>query len=151
MAKKLLKTTAVAFIFLYLFTQTSYAEGGKEAFSSLLLPTTGQAMNGELGANKTKIMAGVEVASITAITILGIATGGAAVLFGAAPLAANHLWSATDAYKSARRQGTADPQDMADAQRDLDLSRQRRFEREQSYRSSIRERIQRASEMAEQE
>jgi hypothetical protein len=144
------KIIVLTALFFYLFTPASYAEGGKEFFSSLLLPTTGQAMNGELGANKTKLMAGVEVAAITAITILGIASGGGVVLFGAAPLAANHLWSATDAYKSARtKQDPVVQQEMYDAQRDLELSRERRFEREQNYRSSIRERIQRASETAE--
>jgi hypothetical protein len=33
-----------------------------------------------------------------------------------------------------------------DAQRNIELSRDRRFEREQTYRSGIRERIQQASE-----
>lgn len=150
MLKKFSKTIAFAVLFM-MFAQNSFAEGGKEFMSSLLLPTTGQAMNGELGAKKTKIMAGVEVAAITAITVLGIATGGGAVLFGAAPLAANHLWSATDAYRSARtKQDPMAQEDMLDAQRDLEISRQRRFEREQNYRSSIRERIQRASEMSQE-
>ena len=151
MPEKISKTAALFLLLILFLASPSFAEGGKEAFSSLLLPTTGQAMNGELGAKKTKIMAGVEVAAITAVTILGIASGGGVVLFGAAPLAANHLWSATDAYKSAHdKQNPMDQEEMADAQRDLEFSRQRRFEREQNYRSSIRERIQRASEMAEE-
>ena len=151
MLKKYSKTAALMMLVSLTLTQNSFAEGGKEFMSSLLLPTTGQAMNGELGARKTKLMAGVEVAAITAVTVLGIASGGGIVLLGAAPLAANHLWSATDAYKSARaKQDSGVQENMSDAQRDLDLSRQRRFEREQNYRSSIRDRIQRASELSQE-
>ena len=52
-----------------------YALGGKEAAASLLLPTTGQAMNGELGKTKTKMMGAIEIASVTTIAILGIFIG----------------------------------------------------------------------------
>ncbi len=127
------------------------AEGFREGAASLILPTTGQAMNGELGNTKTKVMAGVEIASVTAITVIGIATGGAAVWFGAAPLIANHLWSATDAYKGAKSQEDpyAGDQQILEAQRTLELSRQQRFEREQAGRSDIRARIQQAGEAAQ--
>ena len=140
----------IAFLIIFpMVSQPSFAEGGKEAVSSLLLPTTGQAMNGELGTGKTKLMAGIEVAAITAVTLIGLAGGGAIVWAGAGPLVANHIWSATDAYKSARlRQDPLNQQQMADAQRSLETSRENRFEREQSYRSNIRDRIQRAGEQA---
>ena len=141
----------VIFLAVTLFAApTSFAQGFKEAGASLLLPTTGQAMNGQLGNTKTKVMAGIEVAAVTAVTILGIASGGGVVLFAAAPLAANHLWSATDAYRGAKAKQT-DPnaeQQILDAQRNIELSRQRRFERERTERSDIRERIQRAGERA---
>ncbi len=120
----------------------------KEGVSSLLLPTTGQAQNGQLGATKTKFMAGVEVAAVTTIAIIGFAGGGPAVWFGAGPLIANHLYSSVDAYKNAGRNPDYDQQTMYDAQRNIELSRERRFEREQAYRSDVRERIQRAGEQA---
>ena len=128
-------------------TPSVFAVGAKEAGASLLLPTTGQAMNGQIGATKTKIMAGVEVALITTVAILGGAVGGGVVWAALGPLMANHAWSAIDAYKGA--QNKVDPyvqQQMTSAQRTLDLSRQRRFEREQSARLSLRERIERAGE-----
>lgn len=134
-------------------TPSASAEGFREGSASLLLPTTGQAMNGQLGNGKTKVMAGVEVASITAVTVLGLATGGAAVLWGAIPLAANHLWSATDAYKNADNKNqmylAASPdQEMIDAQRTLEYSRQNRFDREQAGRYDLRERVRLAGEQA---
>lgn len=140
--------------FMLLFMTVSYlpsasAEGFKQGASSLLLPTTGQAMNGELGAKKTKLMAGVEVAAITAVTVIGFAGGGPAVWFGAGPLLANHLYSSVDAYRTARRNPDASytaNQDMQEAQRNIEYSRQRRFDREEAYRSDIRDRIQRAGE-----
>ena len=128
-----------------------YAEGFREAGASLLLPTTGQAMNGQLSDRKTKIMAGVEVAAITTVAVIGFAAGGPAVWFGAAPLLANHLWSASDAYKNAQYQQdpiAADQQQLMDAQRTLELSRQNRFEREQAERYDVRERVRRAGEQA---
>lgn len=130
---------------------SAFAEGLREGSASLFLPTTGQAMNGELGSTKTKIMAGVEVASITAIAVIGIATGGAAVWFGAAPLMANHLWSATDAYKGAKNQEDpyAGDQQILEAQRTLELSRQQRYAREEASRDDIRTRIQQAGEAAQ--
>ncbi|MCM8775048.1 MAG: hypothetical protein NC930_01645 [Candidatus Omnitrophica bacterium] len=127
----------------------AYAFGMKEATASFLVPTTGQAMNGQIGNTKTKIMGGVEVAAITTVAILGGLVGGGVIWAGLGPLIANHAWSSIDAYRSA--QYKRDPmyqQQMLDAQRTLDLSRQRRFEREQMGRSSIRDRIMLAGEEA---
>ncbi len=139
-----------AFLVLILFSNQVFAEGLKEAGASLLLPTTGQAMNGQLGNTKTKIMGGVEVISVAAVTIVGIATGGGAVLLAAAPLAANHLWSAADAYHSAKtKRDPVAEQQLLEAQRNLDLSRQGRYEREREYQSDVRDRIRRAGELAE--
>lgn len=124
----------------------------KEAGASLLLPTTGQAMNGQLGSGKTKFMAGVEVAAITTIAVIGFAGGGPAVWFGAGPLVANHLYSSVDAYKNAGQDNQANitiaEQEMIEAQRNIEYSRERRFDREQEYRSDLRERIRRAGEQA---
>lgn len=127
----------------------AYAVGFKEGGSSLLLPTTGQAQNGQLGNTKTKIMAGVEVAAITTLAILAGVAGGGVTWFAIGPLLANHLWSSADAYKNAQHK--VEPQvqqQMFDAQRTLELSRQRRFEREQIARSEVRDRVQMAGELA---
>ncbi len=148
------KNLSLALIFAILFSlcpYSAYAVGGKEATASFLLPTTGQAMNGELGKTKTKVMGGVEVASIATIAILGITTGGAAVLIGLGPLAANHLWSSMDAYKGAKNKQNFQSQDqLSDAQRSLELSREGRFQREQGRRLTIRERLERAREGADE-
>ncbi len=129
-----------------------YAEGFREAGASLLLPTTGQSMNGELGTGKTKMMAGIEVAAITTVTVIGFAAGGPIVWLGAAPLIANHVWSAADAYKGAKRKAyypaAADQQQIYDAQRTLEISREGRFDREQAGRNDLRERMRLASEQA---
>jgi len=146
---KFLALTSLAFLLCNLCLPSSAVAGFKEAGSSLLVPTTGQAMNGELGSTKTKIMAGVEVASITAITVLGIAAGGGVVWFGLGPLLGNHLYSAVDAYSSSKKY-KEDPDYQAqlfEAQRTIDVSRQRRFEREQTHRSDIRDRVRKAGEM----
>ena len=109
-----------------------FAVGAKAAASSLLLPTTGQAMNGELSSTKSKVMAGVEVAGVTTLAILGGVVGGPVVWAALGPLIANHVWSSVDAYKGAqtpRQQNPYAQQQIVDAQRTLDFSRQRRFER----------------------
>ncbi len=141
---------SLSLLFSFIFSvhpRPVYATGGKEAAASFFLPTTGQAMNGELGKTKTKIMGGVEVASIATMAVLGITTGGAAVLIGLGPLAANHLWSSVDAYKGAKNKQNFQTQgQLTDAQQSLELSRERRFEREQDRRLTIRERLQRARE-----
>ncbi len=151
MSKKSLSVFAVALLLISNMPSAN-AEGLKQGTASLLLPTTGQAMNGQLGNTKTKIMGGVEVASITAVVVLGLATGGASVLWGAIPLATNHVWSATDAYKNAGRQEgatvMAPGQEMYAAQQTIESSRQGRFEREQAGRYDIRERVRLAGEQA---
>ena len=149
-----MKTKSIALIAIFSFTlstvsQTAFAEGLKEAGASLLLPTTGQTMNDEFGTTKTKLMAGIEVASIATVAILGTAVGGGIVWLGLAPMLANHTWSSVDAYKGAkRRQDPLIQQQMYDAQRTIDISRQKRFEREQAYRSDAREKIRRAGEQS---
>lgn len=132
---------------LMIFTSLStpaFATGGKEFGASLLLPTTGQAMNGEIGATKTKIMAGIEVAAVTTTILLATLTTGGVFWAGLGPLIANHAWSATDAFRTARSNNNNDPyiqQQLSSAQRTLDMSRQNRFDRE----SDIRQRILRTS------
>jgi len=134
--------------FLMIFASLSpsaFAVGGKEFGASLLLPTTGQAMNGEIGATKTKIMAGIEVAAVTTTILLATLTTGGVFWAGLGPLIANHAWSAADAFKTARNSNNNDPyiqQQLSSAQRTLDVSRQNRFDRE----SDIRQRILRAGE-----
>jgi len=137
----------MAFLMIFAFLSPSaFAMGGKEFGASLLLPTTGQAMNGEIGATKTKIMAGIEVAAVTTTILLATLTSGGLFWVGLGPLIANHAWSATDAFKTARsNNNTNDPyiqQQLSSAQRTLDVSRQNRFDRE----SDIRQRILRAGE-----
>lgn len=148
------KTLSLSVALLMLFTYgspLSYAVGAKEASASLLLPTTGQSMNGEIGNTKTKVMAGLEVGLITTVAILGGVVGGPVIWAGLGPLIGNHLWSAADAYHGAqgKNRGFSDQQfQMAEAQKTLELSRQRRFERDQVMRSDIRERVQQAGEQA---
>ncbi|HOE69062.1 MAG TPA: hypothetical protein PK997_02880 [Candidatus Omnitrophota bacterium] len=142
--KKFLSCILVLFLVTVFTVPSAFAAGGKEFGASLLLPTTGQTMNGQFGSTKTKLMAGIEVAAITATVILGFVPGGAIVWAGAGPLLANHLWSATDAFVTARKKDN-DPyvqEQMLEAQRTLDVSRQNRFARE----SNIRQRILKAGE-----
>lgn len=124
-----------------------YAEGVKEAAASLFLPTTGQAMNGQLGNTKTKIMGALEFGLVAATTVVGITAGGPVVWVAAGPLLANHVWSSADAFVAARQNSQAvSSQNLQLAQRNLDLSREKRFEREEEYRSDIRNRVQAAGE-----
>lgn len=143
------KVLSCSLVFLMIFTSASssaFAMGGKEFGASLLLPTTGQAMNGEIGATKTKIMAGIEVAAVTTTILLATLTSGGLFWVGLGPLIANHAWSAADAFKTARSGNNSnDPyiqEQLSSAQRTLDMSRQSRFDRE----SDVRQRILRASE-----
>lgn len=141
------KTLSCLIAFLMIFaslTSPVFAQGAKEFGASLLLPTTGQAMNGEIGATKTKIMAGIEVAAVTTTILLATLVGGGVIWAGLGPLLANHAWSAADAFKTARSNKN-DPyiqQQLLGAQRTLDVSRQNRFERE----SDIRQRLSKAGE-----
>ena len=137
----------VAFLIIVVsLSPTAFAMGGKEFGASLLLPTTGQALNGEIGATKTKIMAGIEVAAVTTTILLATLTTGGLFWVGLGPLIANHAWSAADAFKTARSGNNSnDPyiqQQLSSAQRTLDVSRQNRFDRE----SDIRQRILKAGE-----
>ena len=151
MKSKLLSTTMAVVMLLAVQMPSAYAIGAREAGASLLLPTTGQAMNGEIGSTKTKIMAAVEIGLITTVAILGGVVGGGVIWAGLGPLIANHAWSAADAYKGAQnKQDPALQAQMLEAQRALELSRQRRFSREQTAQSDIRNRIQAAGEQAYQ-
>ena len=138
----------MTFLMIFAFLSPSaFAVGGKEFGASLLLPTTGQALNGEIGATKTKIMAGIEVAAVTTTILLATLASGGLFWVGLAPLLANHAWSAADAFKTARSSNSSDPyiqQQLSSAQRTLDVSRQNRFDRE----SDIRQRILRAGEQS---
>ncbi|MFH0985816.1 MAG: hypothetical protein V1882_09835 [Candidatus Omnitrophota bacterium] len=147
MKKHLSYLLAFAMVFASL-CPSAFALGGKEFGASLLLPTTGQALNGEIGATKTKIMAGIEVAAVTATILLATLTTGGLFWVGLGPLLANHAWSAADAFKTARSSNNSnDPyiqQQLTSAQRTLDVSRQNRFDRE----SDVRQRILRAGEQS---
>lgn len=147
MKSRFLSVVMAAVVLFAANVPSAHAVGAREAGASLLLPATGQAMNGEVGSTKSKVMIGVEVASITTIAILGTLVGGGVVWAGLGPLLANHLWSAADAYKGA--QTNRDPAlqaQMSQAQQTLEYSRQRRFEREQAARGDLRERMRMAAE-----
>ena len=136
--KKALSFLVIFFVIMAFFVPPVFAVGAKEFGASLLLPTTGQAMNGQLGSTKTKIMGGIEVAAITTTIVLGFVVGGPVVWAGVGPLIANHAWAAADAYVNA--QNKSDPyvqQQMVSAQRTLDVSRQNRFARESDIRQKI--------------
>ncbi len=142
-------------VFLMLFAVAApqaFAVGGKEAGASLLLPTMGQAMNGQIYNTKTKIMAGIEVASVTTAIVLGTFVGGGVVWAGLGPLLANHAWSATDAYMTAKKKAKGElvtqDQPAGDAQKSLELSRQRRYDKEQAFRSDVRARLAQAAQLA---
>jgi len=148
MKKMLLLFTA--FVFTLSFVQApAMAAGTKQAASSLLLPTTGQAMNGELRETKTKVMAGVEVAAITTVAILGGVVGGPVIWAGLGPLIANHAWSAVDAYKGAQNKENAFAEyQMTQAQKTIDMSRQTRYDAAQAQHFDLRERMRLAAESA---
>lgn len=145
------KVVALGLALLVVFAYSvpaSYAVGAKEAAASLLLPTTGQAMNGQLGTTKSKVMAGVEVAGVTTLAILGGVVGGPVVWAAAGPLIANHVWSSVDAYKGAQTKvnNPLMQQQLMSAQNTLELSRQNRFQRQQYAQDDIRARLQAAQE-----
>lgn len=137
----------LALMLMPLVTPEAHASAVRASGASLFLPTTGQAMNGQLGNTKTKLMAVAEVGLVTTTAILGGVVGGPVVWVALGPLIANHVWSATDAYMNARNQAASPvvEQQVMDAQRALELSRQRRFDREETYQSSLRERINQAA------
>ena len=147
MKNKWLSAVAGTLLILPVLISPAYAMGMKEAGASLFLPTTGQAMNGQIGSTKTKIMAVAEVGLVTTTAILGGVVGGPVVWVALGPLIANHVWSSTDAYVNARSK-TESPlveAQVLDAQRALELSRQRRFDREETYHSSLRDRVSQAA------
>ncbi|MCB9799885.1 MAG: hypothetical protein H6757_03920 [Candidatus Omnitrophica bacterium] len=150
MNKKFFASTLAALMILAGTSTTASAIGMKEASSSLLLPTTGQAMNGQIGNTKTKVMAGVEVAMITTTAILGGVVGGPVIWAALGPLIANHTWSAVDAYQGAQTKINSPEvqKQIFEAQRTLEYSRQKRFGREEEQRSNIRDRIAQAAEQA---
>lgn len=135
-------------------SQSVYAEGVKQGASSFILPTTGQYMNGEFNEGKTKVMAGMEVAAVTATVVLATVVGGPVVWAGIGPLIANHTWSGYDAYKTAKEKNSQDPyysgqeQQVYDARRDLDLARQQRYDYANNQNLSLRERMRIAGEQA---
>jgi len=100
--------------------------------ASFILPTTGQAMNGQLGNAKTKIMGGLEAALVTTTAILGGAVGGAIIWVALGPLIANHIWSAVDAYYHATPEMTAQVEQLEDAQRILRESQRRNRARQEN-------------------
>jgi len=154
------KTTSYFILFLMLLSANSvqaHAEGLKQGAASFILPTTGQYMNGESKEGKTKLMAGMEVAAITATVVLATVVGGPVVWAGIGPLIANHTWSGYDAYKSAKEknenpyysgQEYLPEQQVYDARRDLDLSRQQRYDYANNQNLSLRERMRLAAEQA---
>ncbi len=150
MKNKWFSAALAAFLFLPVLAPSAHANGMREAGASLFLPTTGQAMNGQIGNTKTKLMAVVEVGLVTTTAILGGVVGGPIVWVALGPLIANHVWSSTDAYVSAKSkvEAPAVEAQVLDAQRALELSRQRRFDREEAYHSDLRERVSQAAAAA---
>src|SRR3989338_4108091 len=96
------KLFIASLVILSLMVSPAFAGHGlSQATASLILPTTGQAMNGQIGNTKTKIMAGLEAGLITTTAILGGVVGGPVIWAGVGPLIANHAWSSMDAYANA--------------------------------------------------
>jgi len=149
MTKKILSITMLVMMIATIPAPSASAVGAKAAMASLILPTTGQAMNGQLETRKSGLMAGLEVAGVTLLAVLGGVIGGPVVWVAAGPLIANHVWSSVDAYKGAQnRVNPLVQQQMLDAHKTLEYSRQRRFDREAASRSSVRDRILQAGELA---
>ena len=83
MMKKTLSLSLASLMFFAVSVPSSYADSpGKAVAASLFVPTTGQAMNGQLGNGKTKVMGALEVGLITTVAILGGVVGGP-VIWGA--------------------------------------------------------------------
>lgn len=144
MKTSLLRLFTAFFLAGSLAVQPAYADGLKEGAASLLVPTLGQAMNGELCTGKARVMGGFEVSALTITAVLGLTTGGAAMLFGAVPLALNHLWSSMDAFRVARNRSEVRSiayQYIGEQQRAMELARQQQFANEENNRSDFRERM----------
>jgi hypothetical protein len=154
--KKAASFLMITVMAMFLASAPAHAEGVKQGVASFILPTTGQAMNGEFSEGKTKLMATMEVAAITTTAILAATVGGPVVWAGIGPLIANHTWSGYDAYKTAKEKN--DPyasynyngQQVYDARRDLDLARQQRYDYANNQNLSLRERMRLAGEQARQ-
>ncbi len=109
------------------------------AAASLFLPGTGQAMNGDLGSAKTKVMGAVETGSIITLAILGGVVGGPVIWAGLGPLLANHAWSSADAFINAGGPDVVNQENqLAEAERILQqsLERQRLRDRGQ-YQAKV--------------
>lgn len=155
--KKMVSYLLLAVLIMISAQPSAQAEGLKQGAASFILPTTGQYMNGEFSQGKTKLMATMEVAAITATVILAATVGGPVVWAGVGPLIANHAWSGYDAYQTAKDKNQ-DPyasssyynndQQVYDARRDLDLSRQQRYDYANNQSLSLRERMRLAAEQA---
>ena len=125
---KLVTIVVIFALVILALPQTVIAEGVREGVSSFLLPGSGQAMNNQFGTTKTKIMAGVEVASIATLAVLGSVVGGPIIWAGLGPLLGNHAWSAVDAYYHATPEILQHQRALAEADRIIQesLERQRR-------------------------
>lgn len=127
-----IKILTVGLLVFCLVSPEAWAGAGmSQAAASLIMPTTGQAMNGQLGNTKTKVMAGLEAGLITTTAILGGVVGGGIVWAGVGPLIANHLWSSMDAYQNATPEMTAQQSQLEEAQRILRESQERNKNRHQ--------------------
>jgi hypothetical protein len=94
-------------------------------------------------------LAGIEFDSITTIIFFGTFVGGGVVWAGLGPLMANHLWSAADAYQGAQvKEDPVVQQQLAEAKKTLELSRQSRLDHAQEYHSDLRSRIMQAGQLA---
>jgi len=92
------KSISILSVLMFVFTLAMPAQAGvREGFSSLVLPGTGQVMNGQASDGKTKVIAVVEVAALTTTAILGGFVGGPVIWAGLGPLIANHVYAAADA------------------------------------------------------
>ena len=147
MKTKKIALAVLALMLMPMLASQAHANSARAAGASLFLPTTGQAMNGQIGNTKTKLMAVAEVGLVTTTAILGGVVGGPVVWVALGPLIANHVWSSADAYMNAKNQASSPvvEQQVMDAQRALELSRQRRFDRDETYQSSLRDRINQAA------
>jgi len=70
MKTKHLVLAVLALMIMPVVTPEAHASAAKAAGASLFLPTTGQAMNGQIGNTKTKLMAVAEVGLVTTTAIL---------------------------------------------------------------------------------
>ncbi|MBI4971583.1 MAG: hypothetical protein HZC17_07080 [Candidatus Omnitrophica bacterium] len=110
MNKKLISVLSVLILTAVLNIPVSYAEDKVAepnpviaGASSLVLPPVGQIENKEGTKPKSFIMGAVEACGITALVLTATLVGGPIVWVGIGPLMANHIWSGTEAYATAKR------------------------------------------------